>query len=534
MPTVAELMREHVTLSVESFDRLYLNGYVPTLQVAGQLVSFLTVHHGQRIPSPALLGRMTKSLVRAVESFVRQENIPLVQFERGKRKDDVANELRKKYPRRDGVIFVGAAQEKARAFKGRKATGRGPVSFDFSRQDVFVKHFYFYIDDEDFGPCFIKLCTYLPFAMRVCLNGHEWLKRQLDKRGIAYESLDNGFLSCEDPVALQRISDQLGPAQIEAFFRKWVERLPYPFSPSDRMAGYRHQLSVWQMEYSLTHVFTRPVRGREFFEQVIRENLDLGRPDRVQLLFKRKITKRTPGRFRTRVITSGVHPSIHVDYKSTRIKQYFKLNRALRTETTIQDAKDFGVGRRLKNLPHLKSIARNTNRRLLEVQKVSQDCVLSNESVQRLTQPTVAKDGQRAPGMRFGDPRVMALFAALTLFLHVPNGFRNRDLRIHLADLLAFTGSRYTAAKMSYDLRRMRLKGIIVRLHRTNRYFLTPYGRKATLFLTRLHARLLRPAFAAIDSTTVTPVPHRLRQALDTVDREIQTMIKAASLTKAS
>src|SRR5204863_4285118 len=117
-----------------------------------------------------------------------------------------------------------------------------------------------------------------------------------------------------------------------------------------------------------------PVTGRVFFEEVIRENLDLGRPSQVALVFDRRVTRRTPGRFRTRVITDGVVPSLHVDYKKACIKQYHKEGQALRTETTINDTRDFGVGKSLKNLPALRQIGFQANRRLLDVQKISHDC----------------------------------------------------------------------------------------------------------------------------------------------------------------
>ena len=123
-----------------------------------------------------------------------------------------------------------------------------------------------------------------------------------------------------------------GTHHIEDLFRKWIRRLPFPLSEQDMVSGYRHEISVWQCEFSRTQVFDRPMRGREFFECVIRENIDLGRPDRVQLLFDRKIIKSTPGSFRSRIITRGVSPSLHVEYKSTDIKQYFKENRAARTD----------------------------------------------------------------------------------------------------------------------------------------------------------------------------------------------------------
>jgi hypothetical protein len=531
MLTVAEILKQHVTLDVECIDRLYLNGYVPWLQTPKGVTSFLGGHRGNPVASPALLGRMTREFCEAVDAFVAEHGIPLVRFEKKQRKDDIANAMRAKRAVRDQVVFVGTAQEKASAFKARKV---GPYEFDYTRADVYVKHYYFYIDDASFGPAFIKVCTYAPFPVRVCVNGHEWVKRQLDARSIGYSELDNGFLACDDPDALQVICNELSSEHIQAFLRRWIERLPFPLTTADRTAGYQHRLSIWQLELSRTQVFERPLHGRQFFESVIRENLDLGRPERVQLLFDRQIRKTTPGQFATRVITSGVHPSIHIGYKRTDIKQYFKLNRALRTETTIKNARDFDVGKDIRNLGHLRDIARNTNRRLLEVQRVSHDCVIYAEGVERLTQPTVTDDGQRAPSLRLGDPRVMALFAALILFLHLPNGFRNRELRVHVADLLGGDPDDYPTSKMSYDLRRLRLKGIIARVPGTTRYFLTHYGYRVSLFVTRLNARILQPGFACSDALPQADLPHSLRRALDRVETEIDDIIDRASLKSAA
>ena len=167
------------------------------------------------------------------------------------------------------------------------------------------------------------MCSYAPWGIKLCLNGHEWAKRQLEREKIGYQALDNGFLACADAARLQQICDSLGPEQIDKMLRKWLQRLPLPLRIEDRAAGYDWDLSMWQVEVSLTQIFDRPLRGREFFEEVIRDNLDLGRPDRVQLVFDRVVTKKTPGMFRTRVIQDGVHPSLHIDYKNFDLKQYF-------------------------------------------------------------------------------------------------------------------------------------------------------------------------------------------------------------------
>jgi len=533
MPNINELLDKHVTLDVECVDRLYLNGYIANLQMGGQLASFLIQQRGAKIPSPALLNQMTTGFRKSVQTYASQLGLEIVHFERNQRKDDIACERRNDFTCREGVYLIGVAQEKAMAFKAskHKNPGSGYIGFDYTRQSACVNHYYFYLVDKDFGPAFIKICSYAPFAIKVYLNGHEWVKAQLIKAGIAFKALDNGILSCDEPERLQAICDRLGPQHINAFFSKWLSRLPLPLTNEDRAAGYDYRLSIWQMEVSRTQIFARPQQGRQFFEEIIRENIDLGRPDRVSLVFDRKIIKTTPGSFRTRVINKGVHPSIHIEYKSCHLKQYFKENRGLRTETTINDPKAMGVAKDISNFSSLQQLGRDINRRLLDVQRSSQNCALSSETVESITQPTVTQDGQRAPGLRFGDPRVMALFWALALFVHVPAGFTNASLRTHVGALMG-PDVIYRTNQMTYDIRRLSRKGIIKRCEHTRRYMLTPYGRNVVLFLTKLDARVFRPAFASFMPADA--APRALAIALSQVDKAVNSIIDNARFRAAA
>ncbi len=330
----------------------------------------------------------------------------------------------------EGVLYIGKAQEKARVLRTerRRRPSTGATYAWLVDSTAMVNHFYFYVVDDDFGPFFLKFCSYFPYNAKLCINGHEYLKRQLAKRGIAFEPLDNGILRCSDPAAMQRLADGLTADKIDALLRKRLSRLPHPLSSSDREQGIRYDISMLQAEFARTEVFDRPLAGRVFFEEVMRENLDMGRPDHVQLIFDRRVNRRTPTRHHTRVITDGVIPSLHVDYKHSRIKQYHKEGRALRTETVINDTYDFDVGRRLRNLDDLKQIGFAANRRLLGVERLSHDATIGAETLAALHRPAHI-DGQRAAALRFGDPRVQALLAALLRFDLLPAGFRNRELR---------------------------------------------------------------------------------------------------------
>jgi hypothetical protein len=529
MPNVHELIRDHVTLSIRCLDRLYLHAYMPKLQTSGGLCYFLRDHLGHPIPSPALFAPMLDRFVGAIKTYAATHATPLITFERGQRKDDIVAAHRAQRPMVDGVVVIGVAQEKMRAFKAHKLPSRGPaVSFDFSRQSVAVNHYYFYVQDPDWGPAFLKFGTYLPYPIKLCLNGHEWVKQQLRREGVAFDGLDNGFLACADATRLQAICDRLAPADVQTFFDRWAARLPSPMTARDRAAGYTHRLALQQVEVSLTQVFARPVQGRHFFEAVIRENLDLGRPDRVGLLFPHRITRKTPPPawgYRTRVLTDGVEPSLHVEYKSSHVKQYFKEQRALRTETTINNPNDFYVAKAVGNLTHLRDLGDQVNRKLLEVERVSHHCVLTQDALDRVQQPT-REAGQRTSALRFGDPRVMALFQAITGFAHLPHGFRNRDLRPRVEALL---GRPYAASQMTYDLRRLRLKGIIHRIPHTHRYTATSYGLKVAFFYAKLYLRILRPEWAALLPAD-DQLPRPLRATLDTLDAQISKIHQEASL----
>ena len=526
--SVTDVLAEHVTFELECIDRMYLNVYQPRLQHAAGVAWFFRGHRGHPFASSALMDPISKTFVAGLRRFCSDNDVPMVDFVRGQRKDDVAHEYLAGFEaagRTEGVLFVGRAQEKNAVFRTEKR--RNPATGStypwIVRSTGVVNQFYCYCVDADFGPFFLKFSSYFPYNAKLCLNGHEWAKRQAAKAGIGFEALDNGFAAVDDSVALQRICDRLSPARIDRLLRKWLAILPHPFSRVDRAAGYRYDISVLQAEFSLTQMLDRPLSGRVFFEEVIRENLDLGRPDQVGLVFDRRIHTRgrhpTPSRFRTRVLTAGVTPSLHVDYQHSKIKQYHKEGRALRTETTINDTGDFTIGRRLCNLPALREVGLKANRRLLDVERLTHDPSIGADAFAAVAHPA-AVGTQRASALPFGTTRTQALLAALVIFRLLPDGFRNRDLRAHLAPLLGLDPALITPGRMSYELRRLRLHGLIERIPDTHRYQVTDHGLAVAVFLTRLDSRLIRTGLAELaepDPST----PTRLRQALDKLITEI-------------
>ena len=498
---VADVLTDHVVFEVECIDRMYLNVYVPQLQYDTGLVHYIHRQMGKPMASTAVLAPVTKAFVTAVHGYARDHHIPWVDFVKGQRKDDIAQQFLTACDGSEQVLFIGRAQEKTTLFRTHKRHRADGSAYPWiSRDTGVVNQFYFYCLDEDFGPFFVKFCSYFPFNAKLCINGNHWAQRQAAKSGIGFTPLDNAFAAVEDPAALQAICAELDAGRIDALLRKWLARLPHPFSASDRAAGYRYDLSILQAEFSLTQMLDRPVTGRIFFEQVIRDNLDLGRPDRVGLIFDRSIYRgrknHTPGTFATRVVTDGVTPSLHVQYKNTQIKQYHKHGRALRTEATINNSMDFDLGKRLTNLRALARIGYAANRRLLRVQRLSHDPIIGTQALHAVCDPVRHHDGTHVAGLRFTDPRAQALLHILLMFRLQPNGFTNRDLRALLAEHLARPSASITAGQATYDLRRLREHGLIARLPHTHRYQVTDTGLTHAMFLTHAHDRFVRAGLA--------------------------------------
>ena len=524
--TAAEVLSAHVRLEVRCIDRVLLTLRQPRLQYGQGIHGFFCQHRGNQFVSSTLMHPMTEWFAADIRHYIDTRRLDLVRFAKGQSKDQVAKEYLAGHDGGECILFVGVAKEKARVW--RTSRRRDPATgkrYPWLYQDqAMVNHWYFYGFDADFGPFFVKFCGYFPFTGQIYFNGHEYAKRQCLKAGIAFTSLDNAFGAVSDAEAVQRICDGLTDQKIYRFAGKWLARLPQPFTRADQDADYRWQLPGCQVEFSTTMALDRPVSGRIFFEQLIRDNLDIGRPDKVNIVFGRTIRQhgkyRTPGTFRTQVITNGACPYLYLFYKKTQVKQYLKEGRALRTETTFNQPRDLGIGKELTNLAAMAKAGYAANRRLLDAECISHDPAAGTAALEMLTSPVITTTCTRVPGMRFPDPRVQALLAACCTLALRPAGFTSRDLRHLLAPQLGKDPGDMSGGQISYDLRRLRAHQIIERIPHSRTYQLTPDGLSTALFFTRLTRRVIIPALADIAGTGPPP-GSPLRQA----DRAYKTAI---------
>jgi hypothetical protein len=521
-------------------DRIGIRGYVPGLQYEGGVVKFL-LKRGFPIPSPAALNKAHERLVADLDAVVASSGVPVLRFKRDECKEDIAR------PYQDaaaaagdyGLVLVGKAQERTSSWRGfvdpSHASHRpGHPHISWRRMSSVPDHWYFYFADDQWGPAFIKLCSYAPYALWCCANGHEWAKRQLTKAGVGFQALDNGLRSVEDPAAAHRACARLGSGHLRGLLARMMAVMPSPLSIDDRRAGFDWSFSIAQLEISDTAVFDQPRRARAWFEAAIGAHLDLGRPERVSLVVNRKVVNRgkykTPGRFATEVITADVAPQLQVHYKSSKAKAYLKEGKALRVETTINNPVDFDLKKTLNadNWKALRRLGAETNARFLSALGEGQAGLPDPATLESVVLPST-HDGQRAPGLRFGDPRTMALLASVASFSHVVGGLTNKGLRAQMAALW-HTG--YSSAQATYDLRRLRLKGFIQRVPGTNTYRVTAHGLRMASFFTHLAARVVVPALSDLArlARPQPPAPRPLTEAWRNYERELTLLIKQSPL----
>jgi len=534
MATVSSILSDHLSLRLTCVDRVICQGYIDGLQCEGQVIRFL-LHRGYPLPSPTGFRTIHERLIKEINGFAASKGLEIMRFDKGASKEQIARPLQDAAARAGtpGVVLIGKAQERMPGgWRGWINGGsKSHPHFTWRRQTLFVDNYYFYLWDDDFGPGFLKLAPFAPFPVWSWCNGHEWTKRQLEKKGIAFKALDNGLWQVDDPKAASSICASFSAGHLRSFLNRSMRLIPGVLKTADNAAGFSYEYSVRQMEISDTAVFDRPRAGRAFFDTAIKDHLDLGRPDKVRIVFDRRITSKTPSKFSTEIITKGVDPTIQIHYKTSKVKAYFKESRALRVETTINNPRDFDVRKTLckDNWAELVRIGAETNARFLAALGEGAPPPPDVTTLESVVLPSLDADGLRAPGLRFGDPRVMALLAALAAFAHIVPGLTNAKLCELVGSL---TERPYSARQASYDLRRLRRKGFIERLEGRNVYRVTGHGRAVATFLTKLAARVVVPTLTELEAPLSPPgnIPRPIAKAWRSWERELDHLIASSKL----
>jgi hypothetical protein len=517
MTTLAEACGPAVAFTYRSIDRLILNVYIPKLQMAGAMVTFLRDVCGKPILSPVVFKALTDRFVAAVHAFTAQHRIPVLHATGRTKPGEVAQRAVHAAARanRWGVVVVVVHQESARVFTSRHAGGRR-TNFWVREERRLVNHYYFYLRDREYGDGFVRISSYAPFQTRIWLNAHGYLAAQLRRRRVPFRTLDNCVVEVADPAALSDVAKHFGAALVEQIARRWLGWVPDPLTAAERAAGYPWRFSVYQAEFSDNVIFHRTEVLNRVYEDLLRDHLHLGRPDMLKVVFDRQIRRNTPGTFKTRLLRQGVVSCLKVFYKKSFLKQYNKGGRVLRTEVCVNDPQDFSIGRSLVHLGYLGTIAYHAITRFLKAQAVAQATALDRSTFERLVTPSV-EGGQHVAGLRFGAPQVMRLLAALGCAGLCFRAFSHAELRTMLVDSLGADAADVTSTRLSYQLTKLRGKGLLRKVAGRNRYTLTDRGYRVALYCTKLHERLLSPTLDSFHHAVrpgLAASSHRLDRAL--------------------
>jgi hypothetical protein len=489
-------------LDYSCFDRILLNAIIQVLQYPAAVVGFLEEKRLASQLTPAYFRTISTDYHDFVQDFAEQRHLEIVQPPKDVRREDWVEPFYENLCGQHGIAVILKSRENAR------------VAVSFPRQgnhielgNRFVWQYDFYIQDQDCGRMFLRICPYFPVNSRICLNGHEWLAGRLRQEGIAFEQCGNAFRTCADPARLQELADQFAPAHIEACAHRWLAQLvPFFTDRERRHQGFGYRLFVSQVEYCTNLVFNDRAALDRLHERLLDRNRSLGHPDKIALIFGRRITQRTDAGLKTPILDHDLgQPVIRSEYKSSSIKQYVRDHLVLRTETTSYHTPDLGVNKGVEHLPELRQTMAATNDRDLEVQPDVLETFVDRGELAQLRQATISPSGRRTPGWKLDDPRLLAVLQALTCFaLRAGRGrFRTTDLHQTAAEALGKTTETYTLGQLRYDLAKLRGNGLVERIAGTQAYRLLPEGYRIAV----LDLKLFHRIYAPLTAGTLDPVP---------------------------
>jgi hypothetical protein len=521
------------------FDRILLNGLIQPFQQPERVIGFFDAYRRLYPVSRGVLHRIADHFQQWLKTWVEKHNIPIMDAPKGRRDEFVEPYFRSAKP--DEVVVVLKAREPARILIaiGDKASNRWHLQF----AERWVVQYNFYLNDRRWGRMFVRMCPYLPFSARVCLNQHHWLANRMREEGIDFQQCSNAFMRCARPERLEELADALTPRDLIACGQKWLSCLTPFFTPQERdEAGCQHRLFFAQTEFCDNLVFHRRAALDKLGERLLDANRTIGEPNKITTIFGRKISKRYRGKLQTEIERMDfANPVIRSHYRNGFIKQYVRDHLILRTEASTNNVTDYGVRKAIDNLPALRATLSAINDNYLNVQQDIIETFIDRGQLRKLAEPTVTATGKRTPGLKFDNARQLALMHALVRFSHIAaaNSFTTGDLLPRVLAALGSDGSRYTLASLRYDLSKLRAKGLVEKLPHSRRYRLLPNGYSICLVFLKLFERVYAPltagllspvrADAKLHSQNRSPLDRLYQRVVDDLDELIQAVgLKAA------
>jgi hypothetical protein len=495
--------KDSIRFGYRCFDRILLNGLIQPFQQPERVIGFFSVYRDLHPVSRDVLRRAAERFQHWVGEQAEKWNAPIVEAPKGRRDEFVDPYFKGATP--DQVVVILKAREPARIMTaiGDKALNRWHLQI----ADRWVVQYNLYVNDQRWGRIFVRMCPYLPFSARVCLNQHHWLANRMREEGIDFQQCSNAFLRCGKPERLQELADTLTAEDLSACGRKWLTRFtPFFTERERRQAGCQHRLFFSQVEYCDNLIFHRRAALDKLGERLLDANRTIGQPNKLTVIFGRKITKQYRGKLQTQIEDMNLpNPVIRSHYRNGFIKQYVRDHLALRTEPASNNVTDYGVNKAIENLPALREKMARIIDNYLDIQQDILETFIDRQQLRKLAKPTVSATGKRIPGLKLDNPRLLALMHALVRFAQIPaaSTFSSAEIYPHVVAALGSITRPYTLASMRYDLSKLRAKGLVEKLPHSRRYQLRAEGYSVCLIFLKLFERVYAPLTAAC----LDPVP---------------------------
>ncbi|GAC1540178.1 MAG: hypothetical protein NVS2B4_19780 [Ramlibacter sp.] len=542
MNPFVEHHQQSIRFQYSCFDRMLLNAIVQPMQQPPRIVGFLD--KCRQVPSvtKAYFRDVSDDYHRFVGRLAAEQRVPIVEPPKGVRREDWVEPFYQRLGSRFGIAVILKSRENARIAVSYATPSGGNRVEVLAR---FVWQYYFYLRDQDWGRMFVRIPTYFPFNARVYVNQHEWLARRLQQEGIFFRKTANAFVQCSDPERLQQLADGMTPTDLEVPIQRWLRQLVpfYASADPNRVSDLVYRLFFSQVEYCTNLMFKERAAIDRIAERLLDLNRCIGRPDKLSTIFGHRITRTYRGTLKTQIADHHLgNPVIRSQYKDSSIKQYLRDLRLFRTEATSYNTRELGVGKSIHNLPQLRRAMNGINDRYLAIQQDVLETYVDRGQLARLRQPTITASGRRTPGLRLDDPRLLAVMQALTCFMHITHGgrFRTRDLHQRAAEALGLTTTTYRLSQLRYDLAKLRAKGLVVKVPKTQTYRLTSQGLRICVLFLKLAQRVYAPfAAAALQPVADDAIlPHDRRAQLDQlyvgVDRALDSLLDHLGFSRAA
>src|SRR5271155_3094018 len=532
--------RDSIRFGYRWFDRILLNGLIQPFQQPERVVGFFDTYRGVYPVSRDVLRGVAERFQDWVKEQADRWNAPVIEAPKGRRDEFVEPYFRGAQP--DEVVVILKAREPARIMTaiGDRKTNRWHLQI----ADRWVVQYNFYINDRRWGRMFVRMCRYLPFSARVCLNQHHWLANRMHEENLDFQQCSNAFLRCSTPQRLQELADTLTAEDLSSCGQKWLARFTPFFSERERrQAGCQHRLFFSQVEFCDNLIFHRRAALDKLGDRLLDANRTIGQPNKITVIFGRKITKQYRGKLQTEIEDMHMpNPVIRSHYRNGFIKQYVRDHLILRTEAATNNVTDYGVNKAVEHLPALRVKLSAIDDNYLDIQEDSLETFADRGQLQHLAKPTRTPSGKRIPGLKLDNPRQLALMHALVRFAQIAAAgtFSTTEIHPYVTAALGSAAQQYSLGSLRYDLSKLRAKGLVEKLPRSRRDRLPAKGYSVCLLFLKLFDRLCAPLTAGLldpvpgDAT----LPRQKRSPLDRLYQRLSTaldqLIRAVGLTFAS